>query len=250
MKKFLFSNILLLSILATFAQSGEIIYRDFEPDLSSSTFQDTLWLDFDCNGEGDICLYMTPHSVGGYMAMIGTSNQWELCSLLGNEADSLPLPSILESWENEYDWFMNQDKEQFAVRKRCDNQYQYGWFRAYWYPTGNPYICHLNLDKFAYCTIPDYPLRWGQTSMTAIEEDTESPALAFIHPNPTTGLVAVTGEGIRHAEAVNVLGQRVATAKGEGNQLTIDLGGLPTGIYFISITDETGRKCVHKVVKE
>ena len=70
------------------------------------------------------------------------------------------------------------------------------------------------------------------------------------YPNPAKGQVTVTGENLKSAEVTNALGQRVATAKGEGNRMTIDIAHLPTGLYFVSITDEQGRKCVRKVVKE
>ena len=75
-------------------------------------------------------------------------------------------------------------------------------------------------------------------------------AFATVHPNPTTGLVTVAGENLKQAEILNTLGQVVATAQGNGHSLTIDIGHLPADIYFVSITDETGRKCVRKVVKE
>ena len=32
--------------------------------------------------------------------------------------------------------------------------------------------------------------------------------------------------------------------------MQIDIANLPTGIYFVNITDSEGRKCVRKVVKE
>ena len=78
----------------------------------------------------------------------------------------------------------------------------------------------------------------------------EMPQGASLFPNPTAGLVRITGEGLKSAEVTNALGQRVATAKGEGDQMTIDIAHLPTGLYFVSVTDEQGRKCVRKVVKE
>lgn len=71
-----------------------------------------------------------------------------------------------------------------------------------------------------------------------------------LHPNPTTGLVAIAGEKLKAAEAFNALGQRVATATGKGELLQIDLSGLPAGVYFVNVTDSEGRKCVRKVVKE
>jgi hypothetical protein len=83
-----------------------------------------------------------------------------------------------------------------------------------------------------------------------VEEAKESPAFAIIHPNPTTGLVTISGEKLHLAEVVNTLGQHVLTVNGEGNELHIDMAALPVGVYFVNVTDEEGRKCVRKVVKE
>lgn len=75
-------------------------------------------------------------------------------------------------------------------------------------------------------------------------------AFATLHPNPTTGLVTITGQDLKTAEVFNTLGQQVATATGEGELFTVDISQLPAGIYFINITNSEGRKCVSKVVKE
>ena len=73
---------------------------------------------------------------------------------------------------------------------------------------------------------------------------------AKLYPNPTQGLVTVEAEGLRQIEVVNTLGQRVATATGEGASLHINISHLPAGIYFVNVSDGEGRKCVRKVVKE
>lgn len=108
----------------------------------------------------------------------------------------------------------------------------------------NDELCRMNVKRieihYTNTPMPNY----------AVQEQGVAQEFCKVFPNPTTGKVAITGEGLRRAEAVNVLGQRVATATSEGNQLTIDLGGLPSGIYFVNVTDEDGRKCVRKVVKE
>lgn len=71
-----------------------------------------------------------------------------------------------------------------------------------------------------------------------------------VSPVPTTDNVVITCPNLHQAEVINAFGQCVAKAKGEGERLTIDLSTLPTGIYFVNITDKEGRKCVKKVVKE
>jgi hypothetical protein len=84
----------------------------------------------------------------------------------------------------------------------------------------------------------------------AIKENDYSIAFATLHPNPTTGLVTIAGENLRQAEVLNMLGQQVLSVQGEGNELRIDMATLPAGVYFVNVTDEEGRKCVRKVVKE
>ena len=136
-----------------------------------------------------------------------------------------------------------------GLRYRDGEDFYYGWGEFEENREGGSKAL-FHIARACFCTIPNYPLRWGQTNLGSGVEETEAAAFAFVHPNPTNGLVTITGEGLRRAEAVNVLGQRVAMATGEGNQLTIDLGGLPSGIYFVNVTDETGHNCVRKVVKE
>ena len=71
-----------------------------------------------------------------------------------------------------------------------------------------------------------------------------------LFPNPTNVQVTITGKDLKTAEVFNTFGQHVATAQGEGEQMTVDISNLPAGVYFVNITDKDGRKCVRKVVKE
>lgn len=80
-------------------------------------------------------------------------------------------------------------------------------------------------------------------------EEKES-MVCTLHPNPTTGRVTITGLDLKVAEVFNTLGQRVSTSTGKGEQIEIDISGLPAGVYMVNITDGKGRKCVMKVVKE
>ena len=74
--------------------------------------------------------------------------------------------------------------------------------------------------------------------------------ITTLHPNPTTGLVTITGENLLQTEVINTLGQQVLSAQGKGNELSIDMAALPAGVYFVAVTNEDGRKCVRKIVKE
>ena len=136
-----------------------------------------------------------------------------------------------------------------------ETHYCYGWMECSmnWHWTTVPpqwtegLIC---INRMAFCTIPDYPLCLGQTDFYWDVEEIETATFAALHPNPTSGQVTITGKDLKTAEVFNTLGQRVATAKGEGERMTMDISALPAGVYFVNVTDKDGRKCVRKVVKE
>ena len=80
------------------------------------------------------------------------------------------------------------------------------------------------------------------------ENEAENKEIA-VYPNPTNGQVTIIGKNLRQAEVVNMFGQRIIIAKGEGNELHFDMEALPSGVYFVNVTDTEGRQCVKKVVK-
>jgi hypothetical protein len=71
-----------------------------------------------------------------------------------------------------------------------------------------------------------------------------------LHPNPTNGMLTITGDKLCQAEVTNTLGQQTLRVEGKGDELHVDMTALPAGIYFVTVTDEDGRKCVRKVVKK
>ena len=85
--------------------------------------------------------------------------------------------------------------------------------------------------------------------ITSVGEDTKAYEIT-VAPNPTNGHVTVMGKNLRRAEVVNMLGQHVAVAEGEGDELVINMEKLPSGVYFIEIANAEGRQCVKKVMKE
>ena len=80
-----------------------------------------------------------------------------------------------------------------------------------------------------------------------VVEEKES---VFAFPNPANDRVIIEGIEAAEVQIYNAIGQCVASATGKGEPFTIDISNLPSGVYFINITDGEGRKCVKKVVKE
>ena len=175
-------------------------------------------------------------------------NGWSICHV--NDSTDLTTDTLF--WLPDIDYGFTS---YFGLKKIVGEDCYYGWLYTY---DGNTKINKntkragtLFIDRVAYCTIPNYPLRAGQTSLTVgVNEHPTEQTFATIYPNPSTGLSTITGTDLKQAEVLNALGQRVATAEGKGETLQIDIANLPAGIYFVSITDEEGRKCVRKVVKE
>ena len=98
-----------------------------------------------------------------------------------------------------------------------------------------------------YLAIEDGNVYKLKTSFDGILEKKEN---AHAFPNPTTGIVTITGENLQQAEVFNTLGQKLLGVKDKGSELHVNMTALPTGIYFVTVTDESGQKCVRKVVKE
>ncbi len=136
-----------------------------------------------------------------------------------------------------------------GLRIHVGEAYYYGWLRAYTKYDAENNVFYFKVTETCFCTIPNFPLKWGQTFLNDVD-DNDMNAFATLHPNPTSGLVTITGQDLKTAEVFNTLGQQVATAIGKGETMQINLSELPSDIYFVRITDEEGRKCIRKVVKE
>jgi hypothetical protein len=247
MKKHLILAVLLMAALGLKAQQGEIIYVDFEPDWIAQDSFDTLWIDFDQDGTRDLLFYWKLNGAATVQTLV-TAESWEIHPMRDNDTIP-PYPAISEIEEL---WVTHPNvlppggyhpygsSLKWAVRHRVGEHYYYGWFQI---------LQYVSFDKYAYCTIPDYPLMWGQTDLTGIEEN-GSAAFATVYPNPTKGMVTIMGENLKQAEVLNMFGQQVLSVQGKGAELRIDLATLPTGVYFVNIANEEGKKCVRKVLKE
>jgi hypothetical protein len=274
MKKILLIMTLAVILTTAFAQQGEIIYvENPSPNLLQPIIGPGYALyDFDANGTQDLWIgvpnyywycvraftvgdmqYYSKHMdqfvhPGDTLALIPESCWYNAPEDPWGEKTSKDGPTII------VDYGEDVDSAFIGVRRPVEGGYCYGWMRISTevdnaaYPN-NESKCYIH--DYAFCTDPNYPFRAGQTSFDWGEiKETESIGFASIRPNPTNGLVTVTGDNLRQAEVLNVLGQKVLTERGEGNEFHIDMAALPAGVYFVNITDEEGRQCVRKVVKE
>ena len=265
MKRILF-NMLAISVMAfSHAQEGEIIYTDFEPDLCVAWISppyphDTIRIDFDQDGTTDFMVLLSWRSTGEIA--IDMVSFWEHRYKISDNDSIVPSEYVWPThhgwlypnwtWQHMFESGATHSEDYIGFRNTINEEHYHAWV---WVYADIEYTSSHNkvwvyVDRMAYCTIPNYMLRWGQTSLTTGFEENETSAFATICPNPTNSTFTVTGKNLKSAEVRNALGQRVATAKGKGETLQIDIAKLPAGIYFVNITDEEGHKCVRKVVKE
>ena len=239
--------LILLAILpfnGAFAQTGEIIYRDFEPDtaLHVGGQPTVVSIDFDKEAPDDIIIRWVFESPGVYVDLFGrdqfvTIFYAEVGDTISNITEwtsGTAYPHLHDNW---------------AVRIEKDGEYYYGWFKTY--VNYEPFVVNdFCFDKIAYCTIPNYPLVWGQTELHDDVSESGIFEFACVLPNPTTGIFTVTGENLNQIEVIDVLGQRITSLTANSDLTTIDLSGQPAGVYLVTVTDHDGKQCVKKVVRQ
>lgn len=280
MKRFFCIVTLALVCKIVFSQKEQIIYTDFYPDTSMTFWignvlpypNDLFYIDFDHDGEDDFFFWgnLGNRWVMGilFQATDPYDSEWRIsfCQLgdtisnipdLGDLGDTIPnIPNDvyppLWSYGAVYLYPEGQSfPHTYALRRKIGDDCYYGWYEAsVTWDKDDLTRATVTLYKMAYCTVPNYPLRWGQTSIN--NNTGENPAVFFaeLQPNPTTGVFSVLGDNLKQAEMVNALGQQITSVSNYSNRIFLDLSGQPAGVYFVTITDQEGRKCIKKMVKQ
>ena len=284
MKKSITLIVALFASLFTFAQQGEIIYTDFEPDIYRDYYEILYYpmpdIDLDINQDGtnDIKLYkqysgwglkievvMAPQSSSWWHRLPYTLfRQDNACPITGDPVQVGDVISDIEDcWYSRPYCFATETIANghigdpsahyyVSVKHQTADGWCYGWIDMNMNVNveGGAYHFYVTVYRMAYCDVPNYPLRVGQTDFTWDTEENTTLTFAAIHPNPTNGEITVTGKDLKSAMVYNALGQCVATAENQGDQLMMNLGGHPAGVYFVNVTDQEGKRCVKKVVKQ
>ena len=261
MKNIALLFLLLISSLCVNAQNGSIIYTDFEPDTMQYVTLDNTWfVDINYDNINDLKITGSIGFMHFFMGEVFMLNGFECC--VSDEDTYLDSDTI--TWITHDDWFRNTSLTgtipydgngygSYGFRTLIDNNYYYGWM-SLWVNLNNPdpnYMMHgrdIYIDKMAFCTIPNYPLRFGQESLDDNVSETDEMMLT-IHPNPTNSIITINGYKLKTIDVINISGQSVLQTTCDGDEVIINLSGQPSGIYFFNITDSEGKKCVRKVVK-
>jgi hypothetical protein len=245
------TTIIILALFAFFsarAQVNYIISTLFEPD-SCTLIQayDTSKWDLNHDGENDIFFRSVPHQMGaGNDYYMFFAPNWSFYVKPPAVYDTVLVePMVIDEglqwlpWEHQvlssftYPPF-------YAFRHEAEDGIHYGWMYVH-----EEYYNLNCIRGMGYCTLPDTPILWGQTELLGVGEN-EHETIGKLHPNPTTGLIAIEGEKATEVQVFNPLGQLVKTFQ---NTNKISLEGLPQGVYLLRVTTEDGKVFSEKVVK-
>ena len=232
-----------LSSYSLFSQEkGRIIYTDFEPD--SVIYP--VWfagnpLDINYDGIKEIRFKREPRL--GYGELLVDDNNWDIKKLLN---DDIPLSSYT-NWSR----YMEIPHGDFHVGLRHyvgNENYYYGWIRFNVRNLGDegPLI---TIHDMAYCTIPNYPLMFGQKDFMDIEENEYATANASLFPNPVEDRLSLQLSGNASCKNVEIYGIDGSLLKSQNDDFEkIDVSALPTGLYIAKINLNDGTMFTEKVV--
>ena len=176
------------------------------------------------------------------VAWIAVETGWPRRLLNNDDPNDTIVPS------NEYDWngthfpFYNsgvghhEGTYGFAKRNN-DGKYNYAWMHFYIDRTSISQVS-VCVDRYAYCTIPDYPLHWGQSSLNwSVEENTE--VSTSVHPNPNNGSFYVSlsnnEDEITGIKVFDTMG-KIIYSNNRFNGGAIVLPNAKQGLYYVVVT--------------
>ena len=232
-----------------FIEEEPIIFTEFEPDTCFTlNYQDTIYWDLNQDGAYDIYFYLVYHSAGGYMTYMSPVTHWQWSNSIKidqNLWQPLTDSSIIDEslyWQSGELFFSGMDSPEwwyFAFRHQTEDGIHYGW--AHIKCTG---YCNFCISGMGYCTIPNYPIVWGQTTITTgLEEETIENDFS-VYPNPTSGVLFVetfqeTSLPNQTYRIINMMGQTLLHGNITAKTQQIIIENLPAGLYFISVGNVT-----------
>lgn len=265
-KKLLLLAIVTLLTTSLFSQEeGEIIYTKFDPDYvvynscadpdeSHGANCDSIDINYD--GIWDIRYSYWWTSAAGVSPVFDINYIDNMVACYVCDDDTLSYLSDLTynvygGEEHYYNLECGWDKKEHRMgfRKSVDDGYCYGWLRSTKVQLPNFGGLSFKLIDMAYCTIPDYPLLFGQTDFVDIEEYEHNQSGIKLFPNPVTDMLTLQLSGDVICKEVNIYGIDGRLLKTQDSNLDkIDLNSLSQGVYLVKIRLSDGYVYTEKVV--
>lgn len=247
-----------------FAQQGDFIYIQYPDEWTN--FPDVGSIFFDVNNDNipDACFAVHDDPHWGLSRSFSTINGMECCSYSqqttqsNNQFTSLSLPLNSESliWD-EYMVPVVSDYTHLVVFKAAlrltdgENHY-YGWLEAFElvHFNTNPPNIDFKVSRTCFCTIPNYPLVWGQTSHYDDTEEKTAAVFATVLPNPGKDELTVKAPVENALIRFYDLQGRLLFVKPFDFNITVNTGDWTQGIYLWEIWNGARKEASGKWIKE
>lgn len=245
--------------MIVFGQQDSFIYKLYDPPLVTMIGFEPHY--FDLNEDGIPEFYFQEGS-GGTVDNT-TLNGWEACIYnpdpdypytyqdpdIAFDDASIPWGScfgVYRVFENNVMRYVLRA----AMRIQQDGDYYYGWWDGYVEFGTNPQNALLTIRETCFCTISNYPLHFGQTSLYwDIEENGEN-TLLIIYPNPVSDRLNIHYSPDVTPKAVELYDLQGRLIKTQDSNLeNIGMENVPAGNYTLRVVMERGENYTEKVVK-
>ena len=224
-------------------EDGTIIYTDFEPD--SVIYPVHIdYIDINYDNEWDVKFI---REIYGGFGVLECNDYWGVRHLTYNFNDSL---SSIKKWSTYVELLTYGNDYHIALLHKVGAECYYGWMKLYvekhdasWHDPS------VTITEMAYCTIPNYPLRFGQKSLTEDVAEISAADYYSLYPNPTDNVLTLMTSAEHECEMVEVFSIDGRLIKSQTNDFSnINVEDINSGIYFVRIRFRNGETFTEKVV--
>ena len=226
-------------------EEGTIIYTDFEPD--SVIYPVHIdYIDINYDNEWDVKFI---REIYGGFGVLECKDYWGVRHLTYNFNDSL---SSIKKWSTYVELLTYGNDYHIALLHKVGAECYYGWMKLYvekhdtsWHDPS------VTITEMAYCTIPNYPLKFGQKSLT---DDEVAEIDGFnrqyeLYPNPANDRLVLKLADEHKCENVAIYSIDGRMLKSQDSDFdNIDVSALTRGVYFVRIILQEGSVFSEKIV--
>jgi hypothetical protein len=247
LKIFISALLILLVAQKLSTQEPSIIFNDYVPDVTLFYPQkDTLKIDMDSDSADDIMFFLYGASSGNYAYIKPINTKWGITTFSNRNTDTLRSDQII--WISNQMVFLGRDNtEKLAVKLTINDLNYYGWISVYFTIKNMNRAVHI--DKYAFCTIPDYPLVWGQTELTGAKEIKVQDEVKVSVDGQSKSITIQSKEVIKDISLINSAGRVIQKWRNlKSSMMDIPSGGIKGGIYVIRVKNMNNEVFTEKVV--
>ena len=224
-------------------EDGTIIYTDFEPDsVIYPVYTD--YIDINYDNEWDVKFI---REIYGGFGVLECKDYWGVRHLAYNFNDSL---SSIKKWSTYVELLTYGNDYHIALLHKVGAECYYGWMKLYverhdasWHDPS------VTITEMAYCTIPNYPLRFGQKSLTEDVAEISAADYYSLYPNPVDDRLVLKLADEHKCENVAIYSIDGRIIKSQDSDFeNIDVSALTRGVYFVRIRLQEGSVFTEKIV--